>query len=136
DKVSHGPHSRRRSGPGGGSGVGLWSAHGRLGGHGRRGVAVLGALALAAAFAASGNAATFHVTTTADAGEGSLRQAILDANASEGPDTIAFAVGAGGHVVILLGSPLPTITGPVTIDGTTQPGWAGPPLVELNGANA
>src|SRR4029453_10255677 len=28
---------------------------------------------------------------------------------------------------------LPTITEPVTIDGTTQPGWSGTPIVEING---
>ena len=43
----------------------------------------------AAPFAA---AATFTVTTTADTGAGSLRQAILDANAAAGPDTIQFSV--------------------------------------------
>ena len=31
---------------------------------------------------------------------------------------------------------LPTITDPVIIDGTTQPGFAGKPIVELNGAGA
>jgi streptogramin lyase len=33
-------------------------------------------------------------------------------------------------------SPLPTITHPVTIDGTTQPGFVGTPIIELNGASA
>jgi hypothetical protein len=45
--------------------------------------------------------ATFVVSTTADSGPGSLRQAILNANASSGTlDTIAFALPAtdGGHV--------------------------------------
>ena len=37
-------------------------------------------------------AATFTVTTTADSGPGSLRQAILDANASPGADTIVFNI--------------------------------------------
>jgi hypothetical protein len=31
---------------------------------------------------------------------------------------------------------LPTVTRPVTIDGTTQPGFAGSPLIELSGVNA
>ncbi len=40
--------------------------------------------------------ATLSVTTTADAGAGSLRQAILDSNASVGVlDTIAFAIALG-----------------------------------------
>src|SRR6516162_5444050 len=39
---------------------------------------------------------TFMVTNTNDSGEGSLRQAILDANAHPGLDTIAFHIGKGG----------------------------------------
>ena len=38
--------------------------------------------------------AIFTVTNTNDSGPGSLRQAILDANASAGADTITFAIGA------------------------------------------
>ena len=65
---------------------------------------------------------TYTVTTTADAGAGSLRQAIPDANANPGADTIAFnIVGAGPHT-ITLASALPDITGAVTIDGYTQSG--------------
>jgi titin len=73
---------------------------------------------------------------TNDSGAGSLRQAILDANADHGPDTIAFAIGGGGVQTIRPTSPLPTITAAVTIDGTTQPGYAGTPLIVLNGDNA
>src|SRR5262245_66125415 len=36
--------------------------------------------------------AVFAVTTTADTGAGSLRQAIVDANAAPGADTIQFAL--------------------------------------------
>jgi hypothetical protein len=36
--------------------------------------------------------ATFVVTTTSDSGAGSLRQAILDANANAGADTITFNI--------------------------------------------
>src|SRR5687768_3257703 len=38
--------------------------------------------------------ATFTVTNTLDAGAGSLRQAILDANASQGGGTIQFSIPA------------------------------------------
>src|SRR6185437_12602111 len=49
-------------------------------------------------------------------------QALLDANAAAGPDTIAFSIpGAGVHTITLT-SVLPLITGPVVIDGYTQPG--------------
>src|SRR5207245_2771692 len=76
------------------------------------------------------------VTNTNDSGPGSLRQAILDANANAGADMIAFNIsGAGAHTIIPA-SALPTITDPVTIDGTTQPGFSGNPLIELNGSNA
>ena len=50
------------------------------------------AFALALALAPLADAATFTVTSTADSGAGSLRQAILDANASSGADTIAFDI--------------------------------------------
>ena len=39
------------------------------------------------------------------------------------------------HTIVLLAA-LPAITDPVVIDGTTQPGYAGTPLIELNGASA
>jgi ELWxxDGT repeat protein/parallel beta-helix repeat protein len=75
------------------------------------------------------------VTTTADSGPGSLRQAILDANARPGPDAIQFSAGAGLQTISLL-SGLPDVTDAVVIDGTTQPGFAGVPLIELNGLGA
>ena len=45
-------------------------------------------------------ATTYTVTNTDDAGAGSLRQAILDANGNAGADTIAFAIlGSGVHTI-------------------------------------
>ena len=76
---------------------------------------------------------TFTVLNSADSGLGSLRQAILDSNVNVGADTIAFDIGGGGVQTIPPISALPAITDPVTIDGTTQPGYAGSPLVVLNG---
>jgi len=81
------------------------------------------ALAISLSLAASptaSRAATFLVATTADAGPGSLRQAIIDANAMAGADTIAFAIPDVGVPRITLATPLPTVTDPVTIDGTSQ----------------
>jgi hypothetical protein len=79
---------------------------------------------------------TFTVTTTADAGPGSLRQAILSANALPGLDRVVFNIpGAGVHTIAPV-AVLPTITDPVVIDGASQPGFAGKPLVELNGSAA
>lgn len=77
------------------------------------------------------------VTNTNDSGPGSLRQAILDANADSAADTISFNIpGAGVHTITILASgsgtaELPTITNPLTIDGSTQPGFSGTPLIEI-----
>jgi hypothetical protein len=79
--------------------------------------------------------ANFTVTNTNDSGPGSLRQAILDANAQAGPDTINFNIsGSGVHTIAPL-SGLPAITDTATIDGTSQPGFARNPVIELSGAN-
>ena len=76
------------------------------------------------------------VTNTLDSGAGSLRAAIQYANATAGVQTISFNIpGAGVHTIQPL-SPLPFVTGAVIIDGTTQPGYGGAPLVEINGASA
>jgi hypothetical protein len=72
--------------------------------------------------AARGPAATFTVLTANDAGGGSLRQAILDANANPGPDTIAFNIPGIGVHTVTLASPLPVIVDRVVINGYTQPG--------------
>ena len=65
---------------------------------------------------------TFTVTTTSDAGAGSLRQSIVDANANPGADTIEFDIPSSGVRTIFPRSPLPQITDTVTIDGYSQPG--------------
>ncbi len=64
-----------------------------------------------------------------------LRAAIMQANANGGPDTIAFGVGSG-LVTITPFSQLPEIVGTVDINGTSQPGWSGAPIVQLSGQNA
>jgi hypothetical protein len=69
-------------------------------------------------------AATFTVSNTNDSGPSSLRQAILDANATPGADTVAFNIpGAGLHTISPL-TPLPALTDDagVMIDGYTQAG--------------
>ncbi len=92
------------------------------------------------------NAATFTVSNTNDSGPGSLRQAILDANAAAGADTIEFDIlGAGVHTITPV-TDFAAFTGPVTIDGYTQSGSSantnGPGLpdnsvhqIELDGTN-
>ncbi|MGO8678775.1 MAG: beta strand repeat-containing protein [Limisphaerales bacterium] len=96
----------------------------------------LGLFLLAGSPASSCKAATFIVSNTLDSGSGSLRQALLNANASNGLDTITFQIPGAGTHTISPHSALPTVTDAVVIDGTSQPGFAGPPLIELDGANA
>jgi parallel beta-helix repeat protein len=74
------------------------------------------------------SAAPFSVTTTADSGAGSLRQAILDANATPGADVIDFGLGGGTHAITLTtadsaAAVLPPITDAVVIDATSMGGW-------------
>lgn len=82
---------------------------------------------------------TFVVTNTNDAGDGSLRQAILDANANEGTDTIIFNIesdpNSEGIHVITVASLLPSVTDAAIIDGTSQPGYSSEngPVVEITG---
>jgi hypothetical protein len=57
--------------------------------------------------APTARAAQFTVSNTNDAGAGSLRQALLDANAAAGADVITFDLPTGS--TILLASPLPPI---------------------------
>jgi hypothetical protein len=78
------------------------------------------------------HAATYTVTSNADTGAGTLRQAILDANASGVPSDIHFAIGSGAQTIVIRSS-LPATTVPININGTTQPGYAGAPLVMIHG---
>lgn len=78
--------------------------------------------------------AAFVVTNANDAGTGSLRQAILSANATPGLDTVSFAIGTGARTIKPL-SALPAVTDPVVLDATTQPGYTNRPLIELSGAS-
>ena len=73
-------------------------------------------------FAGAASAAIYTVTSSADSGGGTLRQAILESNGHPGSDTIRFAIpGAGVHTIAPL-TALPPITDTLTIDGYSQPG--------------
>ena len=87
----------------------------------RASAGLFGAMLLAAG---SGVASTFTVSNTNDSANGSLRQAILDANASPGADTIAFSIPGDGIHTIMVVTPLPPLTDDAgaTIDGYSQPG--------------
>jgi hypothetical protein len=78
------------------------------------------------------NGATFTVTSTADSGVGTLRQAIIDANANPGEDRIEFDIpegecsAAGVCTIDLLTAP-DAVDEAVVIDGTTQPRYGTAP---------
>src|SRR5262249_31017005 len=76
------------------------------------------------------------VTNAKDSATGSLRQAILDSNAHPGADAIYFNIAGAGVHTIQPTSALPIITDAVTLDATTQPGFAGTPIIELDGTAA
>ncbi|HEY5640818.1 MAG TPA: hypothetical protein VIW01_12305 [Dehalococcoidia bacterium] len=117
-------------------------------------IAIVSGLALLVGPTPVAYGATFTVDSTADspdfstadgvcdtdngAGDGpcTLRAAIQQANFSAGTDTIGFSIAGAGPHTISPGSALPTITGAVIIDGTTEPDFVGTPVVELNGAGA
>lgn len=86
------------------------------------------------------NANTFHtyglalrqpllVTTTSDGGPGSLRQAVLDAAALPGAETITFAPALSGATITLTNEII--LPGNMTIDASSLPGG-----VTLSGGNA
>ncbi len=79
----------------------------------------------------------FTVTNTNDAGTGSFRQAILDANATPGFDIISFNIPGPGIKTILPLTSLPIITDSIFIDGWGQGGltYNGPPLIQISGIN-
>lgn len=72
-----------------------------------------------------GGAGVLTVTSTADSGSGTLRAAITAANSQIGLNRIEFSIGGSGcPKTIQLASALPQITDSLTIDGTTQTGYA------------
>src|SRR5688572_14336120 len=101
--------------------------------------AVVGSAAL---HAKPARAATLTVNTTSSTLDGvcnaahcSLADAIDDANATSALDTIRFNIpGTGNHTIYLNNTSLPSITAPVILDATTQPGYAGTPVIRLAGA--
>ncbi|HEX8153241.1 MAG TPA: right-handed parallel beta-helix repeat-containing protein, partial [Thermoanaerobaculia bacterium] len=108
----------------------------------KRAILLLGTLLLAT----TASAGTYTVTTTVDAGPGSLRAAIVAGNVGgecERPCTIRFAipgpVPASGYFTLRPQSPLPILfADSLTIDGTTQAALTGDtnpfgPEIELDG---
>ena len=84
---------------------------------------------------------TYTVSNTTDNSTApamySLRWAIDQVNSdTQTQDTIDFAIGTGGSESIGLVAPLPAITKSVLIDGTSQGGYGGTPLIQIDGTNA
>ena len=75
---------------------------------------------------------------TSTPGQCTLRAAIMETNAWAGSDFAAFELPScpGAGCVITPATALPAITGQLTIDGQTQPGWTSAPLVDLRGESA
>jgi len=79
-------------------------------------------------------AATYTVNTNADSGEGSLRQAIIDANTTTGvADTINFDPSLSGQTITLTSGQLPTIESQFDVAGLTIDG--GSAEITISGAN-
>ncbi len=70
--------------------------------------------------------------------QGSLRQFIQNSNVTPLVQAANFSIGGGGpqSIVIAGGLPALTVTDQVVLDGSTQGGFSGTPLIELNGASA
>jgi len=101
----------------------------------RTGLAALVAAGGIAATSGAASAAVFTVTTVADTGAGSLRQAITAANAASGADEVRFNIpGTGPRTIAVSSAPLPAVTGRLKIDGTTQPGFTGAPRIRIDNA--
>ena len=99
-----------------------------------------GTLGSGSAYVASGATLNDQVLNISNSGAGSLNQAILNADTVSGPgnNLITFNIPGSGVQVIspTTALPLPALTVPVTLDATTESGYSGTPLIELNGASA
>jgi len=81
-------------------------------------------------------ASTYSVTSTADAGLGTLRRAIVVANAHPGPDSVRFNLpGPGVQTIAITSAALPAVSETLVINGRSQPGFAGSPLVRVDNAS-
>ncbi|HEX8254238.1 MAG TPA: hypothetical protein VF846_13930 [Thermoanaerobaculia bacterium] len=89
-----------------------------------------------AALTFNAQAPGYTVTTNADSGAGSLRDAIAQANsgACGTPCNITFDILPAGAYTFQLTARLPSINAPVVIDGNTQDGFTGTPILAINGA--
>jgi CSLREA domain-containing protein len=89
-----------------------------------------------------GEAVELTVNTTDDDDDGlcdathcSLREALSTASSNGGfTDTVRFSIPGAGPHTIQPGSQLPNLDDQVVIDGTSEPDYAGAPIIELDGS--
>ncbi|MCH7480947.1 MAG: right-handed parallel beta-helix repeat-containing protein, partial [Chloroflexi bacterium] len=72
--------------------------------------------------------------TATDNGVCTLRAAIEEANSEIGIDTIQFDLNGPPYIIVVGAAGLPEIDEGVIIDGTSQSGYSGSPIVQLDGA--
>ncbi len=101
----------------------------------RQGASVPSVLMSAPSLVITVNSATDGFGDCVNGNDCTLRSAIQLADSTGGTPEIDFNIAGGGVQTISLVSQLPIITRQMTIDGTTQPGYNGLPLIELTGAN-
>lgn len=89
------------------------------------GAAVASGAALALTAGAPAEAATFTVSNLNDAGSGSLRQAVLDANTAAGADTITFQAGLTGTILLT--------SGQLSIEDSVDVQGPGPSVLTVSG---
>ncbi len=84
----------------------------------------------------SGYCTTFSVTNNNDAGAGSLRQAIIDANTDPSyPHLIEFSSFVGSPIITPGSLTFDKIVNPTKIDGTTHPSYVGVPVITIDASN-
>ena len=99
-----------------------------------QGIKLIFGSAIVLAASNSLNAANFVVLNTNDSGDGSLRQAIINADSNNPPNTISFQIPGTGPFTISPQSAFPPLNQPVLVDGTSQTGYANSPLIQINAA--
>src|SRR5579872_3554015 len=91
-------------------------------------IRILIGMVAAGSLYAQAEPSTFTVTTLADSGPGSLRQAVVNANAAAGQSRIAFAPGLHGAIVLT--------TGALALARSTEIDGPGAELLSVSGGNA
>jgi titin len=103
-------------------------------GSGRFAIVALGLAVFFAVSAGRASAGIYTVFNTNDSVLGSLRAAILNANANPGSDLINFSLPYGAQITPV--TSLPALTGQVAIDATVPAPFKAPGMIVLDGSTA